>query len=162
MQRSFAECGQAPFSNIWIQEYLYRASTCKKEVFYMKYEQNYYLTHDGSLDVEFLFLDLGQALGWRAYIISDINYKTRLPMHRLTEPIDENKSAVKQILRRLHFGFPQTKMPQYICWSQNVYELEDIREVAKSWTEITAYYIKHGGNFADIQKKLAKKGIISF
>ena len=41
----------------------------------MRYENNFYRTSDGLLDVEFLFVDLGGSNGWRAYILTDINYK---------------------------------------------------------------------------------------
>lgn len=41
----------------------------------MRYEHVYYRTKDKSLDIEFLMLDLGKPLGWRAYVMSDIDYK---------------------------------------------------------------------------------------
>ena len=34
------------------------------------------------------------------------------------------------------------------------------REIAKTWSEITAYYIRNGGSFESIQPKLKRKGII--
>ena len=41
----------------------------------MKYEHNFYCTRDRLLDIEFLFLDLGQEIGWRTYVLTHINYK---------------------------------------------------------------------------------------
>lgn len=121
----------------------------------MRYENNFYLTSDGFLDIEFLFLDLGESRGWRAYILSDIDYQavdssrntSCSVTHRLTEPnserfIDEERSY------------------QYICWSQPIHNLDSIREVAKVWSEITGYYIQHGGSFESIQQRLNQMGII--
>ena len=43
----------------------------------MNYYNDFYITRDNKLTVEFLFVDLGYGKGWRAYILSDINYQRR-------------------------------------------------------------------------------------
>ena len=41
----------------------------------MKYEHNFYITKDKLLDIEFLFLDLDPDIGWRGYVLNEIDYK---------------------------------------------------------------------------------------
>ena len=41
----------------------------------MKYERAFYLTKDKLLDIEFMFIDLGPTVGWRGYVLSEIDYK---------------------------------------------------------------------------------------
>ena len=36
-----------------------------------------------------------------------------------------------------------------------------MREVAKTWSEITSYYIQHGGSFDTIQPRLKARGIVT-
>lgn len=132
----------------------------------MTYEHCYYRTSDGSLDIEFLLVDRG-ASGWRAYILSPINYKKTSifrsddisVVHRLTE---FDPQMIKKIRRfKSGTGLIDLLSPiKYICWKDKVPTLEKMRQIAGAWSEITAYYIKNGGNFSDIQKKLAKDGKI--
>lgn len=135
----------------------------------MQYENNFYKTSDGLLDIEFLFVDLGGSTGWRAYILTDINYKmfSRLRsqdctiVHRLTESNSDMKRAVNNFIRMTRQTGNSDKTIRYICWSQAIHDLSDMREVAKTWSEITAYYIRNGGTFTSIQPKLKKAGVIS-
>ena len=68
----------------------------------MQYENNFYRTSDGLLDVEFLFVDLGGTNGWRAYILTDINYQmfssnrstACSTIHRLTEGNNDMKRKI--------------------------------------------------------------------
>lgn len=117
----------------------------------MRYEHAWYLTKDKSLNVEFLFLNLGEQSGWRAYILSGVDYKTRsdscLITHRLYE--GRNERYIDESV-----AYP------YICWSQTVHDLETLKNIAAVWSEITAYYILHGGEFEKIQARLAAEGVI--
>ncbi len=130
----------------------------------MQYENNFYLTHDRSLDIEFLFLNRGAGLGWKAYILTDINYRGRCTscgtIHRLIESDAATKETVKRFMRATRAVGIINKPLHYICWSSTITNLDDMRNVAKTWSEITAYYIKHGGSFSTIQKKLKAQGII--
>lgn len=120
----------------------------------MKYEHNFYRTRDRLLDIEFLFLNLGREIGWRAYVLTDINYKlfsqersdahtdTHLYIDETRRFIDENKD------------YP------YICWTKPIFDLDTMRDLAQMWSEITAYYIRYGGSFSDIQRVLSEQGVI--
>ena len=132
----------------------------------MLYEYNAYRTSDGSLDIEFLFVDRGTE-GWRAYILTPINYK-RVSLlrsddistvHRLTEFDIAMLKKIRKFKATEGIGNPLSAI-KYICWKNKVTSLELMRKIAATWSEITAYYIKHGGTFQTIQKKLAKDGII--
>lgn len=130
----------------------------------MLYENNFYTTHDLSQDIEFLFVNRG-SLGWRAYILSEINYKGRSTscgtIHRLTESDSEVLRKIRRFLHNTRPVVNETSPIHYICWSKPVFDLDDMREVAKTWSEITAYYIRHGGSFPDIQQRLKAQGVIS-
>lgn len=120
----------------------------------MKYENNFYITSDRLLDIEFLFLDCGEKLGWRAYVLTDINYKM-ISSERSDLYTDTHLYIDKS--RRYIDG---EKDYPYICWTEPIYDLETIRKLAQIWSEITAYYIKFGGLFPEIQKKLSDAGVI--
>lgn len=121
----------------------------------MKYEHNFYITKDKLLDIEFLFLDLGGSIGWRGYVLSDINYKqfSQNRSDKYTDThlyIDENQ----------HRYIDANKDYPYICWTKKIEDLDTMHELAIMWSEITAYYIRYGGTFESIQKKLEKDGVI--
>ena len=122
----------------------------------MKYEHIYYLTKDKSLDIEFLFLDLGPSIGWRAYILSDINYKR---VSRLRSDSGGTVHRLKEIAGHRYVN--SNRDYYYICWTKPIYSLESIRKLAQMWSEITAYYIKYGGTFDTIQPLLKARGIIN-
>lgn len=134
----------------------------------MMYEDNFYKTFDGTLDVEFLFVDTGPDNGWRAYIISDINYKrvarnrsdSCSDIHRLTENDSSRLEKIRRFIQSTREGYPQNKPIHYICWTEKIYDLAKMRNVAKAWCEITAYYIKNGGSFERIQATLKSRGLI--
>ena len=125
----------------------------------MLFENNYYRTSDCLLDIEFLFIDLGTSTGWRIYILSDIDYKqfsasrsdSITTIHRLTE-------SNSDMLRKIN-AFQRNK-GRTTSDSTPIDSLERAREIAKTWSEITAYYIRNGGSFESIQPKLKRKGII--
>lgn len=131
-------------------------------------EYDKYTTYNGD-KYEFLFVDLGSK-GWRAYILSDINYK-RFSADRSDDPhivhvfneIDRNLSdLIRNFASGCGIGSINDDTIWYICWSQKITCLEDMREVAKSWSEITSYYVRYGGNFSEIQPILKSRGVISF
>lgn len=133
----------------------------------LPYENNFYRTSDGLFDVEFLFVDLGEE-GWRAYILTDLNYRefnrsrstSAEIIHRLTENNSDLLTKIRNFMQSKGDPVDVNKSIYYICWSSKIYSLEDMREIAKTWSEITAYYIKHGGTFEKIQPILKRKGII--
>ncbi len=121
----------------------------------MKYEHNFYKTADGLLDIEFLFLDLGGNLGWRGYVLSEIDYKQfsndRSDIYTDTHLyLDENQ----------HRYIDENKDYPYICWTESIEDIETMRKLAARWSEITAYYIRNGGKFPEIQDLLLKRGVI--
>lgn len=121
----------------------------------MKYEHNFYKTSDGLLDIEFLFLDLGNKLGWRGYVLNAIDYKqfdpTRSDIYTDTHLyIDENKNRY----------IDNNKDYPYICWTKIIHNLDAMRDLAVMWSEITAYYIRYGGSFESIQNLLEERGVI--
>lgn len=121
----------------------------------MKYEHNFYITKDKLLDIEFLFLDLGPDIGWRGYVLNEIDYKKfsadRSDIYTDTHLyIDENK----------HRYIDKNKDYPYICWTKTIHDLKAMRELAVMWSEITAHYIRYGGKFEDIEKKLEEAGVI--
>lgn len=135
----------------------------------MQYENIFYRTSDGLLDVEFLFVDLGGTTRWRAYILTDINYQmfsgsrstACTTIHRLTESDNDMKRKINNFIQMTRQTYNADRPIYYICWSNPIHDLSDMREVAKTWSEITAYYIRNGGSFDSIQPKLKRRGVIS-
>jgi hypothetical protein len=80
----------------------------------------------------------------------------------LVESDAEMKRKINNFIRMSRHTNDPDKSINYVCWSKEIHNLCDIREVAKTWSEITAYYIRYGGNFATIQPILKREGIISF
>lgn len=134
----------------------------------MLFENNYYRTSDYLLDIEFLFVDLGPSTGWRIYILSNIDYKqfssarsdSITTIHRLTETNSDILKKINIFQRNKGRSVNDTTPVHYICWKYKIDSLERAREIAKTWSEITAYYIRKGGSFESIQPKLKRKGII--
>ena len=135
----------------------------------MQFENNFYKTSDRLLDIEFLFVDLGGTTGWRAYILTDINYKMfsgsrstdSSTIHRLTERNIDMKRKINNFMQMTRRTNNVNRTIYYICWSKAIYDLDNMREIAKTWSEITAYYIRNGGSFGSIQPILKQRGIIS-
>lgn len=133
----------------------------------MRYEHNFYLTSDSFLDIEFLFVETSPN-NWKGYILTEINYKkiteTRsdsiVDIHRLTEKDEVIKNKVQRFIQANNRPYRNSTI-YHICWSKPITSLEDMREVAKTWSEITSYYIQHGGIFQSIQAQLKSQGIIT-
>lgn len=121
----------------------------------MRYEHIWYTTKDQSLTIEFLMLHLGGTKGWRAYILTDINYK-RVSTSRSTGWHDTHRFFESSTERYIDVA----KSYPYVCWEPAIQELNVLKNVAAVWCEITAYYIRHGGTFPAIQQKLADQGVI--
>lgn len=135
----------------------------------MQYENNFYRTSDELLDIEFLFVNLGGSSGWRAYILTDINYKMFsrsrsddcTVVHRLTENNSDMNRKINNFIQMTRQTDNTDRTIRYICWTKAIHDLSDMREVAKTWSEITAYYIRNGGSFGSIQPILKQRGVIS-
>ena len=141
----------------------------------MEYENNFYRTAGNHLTVEFLFVRISEEVGWRAYILSVIDYSQYAPnrntgghqTHRLVEGDSEMKRKIKTFMR-VNPPFascprrvdPENGVLNYICWTGRVQSLESIKLLASTWSEITAYYIRFGGTFEVIQPVLKRLGII--
>lgn len=134
----------------------------------MRYEYNIYRTKDSSLDVRFLFVEINPS-EWRAYILTEINYKKHSRLrselisitHRLTEFDNDRVSKIRYFISDNNIPYTKSAI-QYICWTKKITTLSNIKELAKTWCEITAYYIKHGGTFETIHPILKADGTVSF
>ena len=106
----------------------------------MVYERLDYRTSDGSLVIDFFFVYDSDARGWRIYIISGLDYKGR--------------DASGQATHRNHFDGDTY---QSVCWRGRLSTLEEAKAVAALWADCTAQYIKGGGSFDAIAKRLMKR-----
>ena len=135
----------------------------------MQYENIFYKTSDHLLDIEFLFVDLGEEKGWRAYILTNINYKmfskSRSDEYNDVHRLCEEDKHIEALIWRFMFMTRSKDCSDfdisYICWTKVISSLENMKKVAAMWSEITAFYIRNGGSFQDIQPILNKLGIIS-
>lgn len=133
----------------------------------MRYEFNMYRTSDKFLDIKFLFVEVAPS-DWRAYILTDLNYQrisrersdSITVIHRLTEHDESISAKIFDFIRNNNIPYSKQTI-HYICWSSVVKNLESMREVAKTWSEITSYYIQHGGSFDTIQPRLKARGIVT-
>lgn len=137
----------------------------------MRYYQGVSCSKDGTLSVEFLIVDLGKSLGWRAYILSDIYYQrfsadrsgAQLDVHKLSEDDTYLYSLVINFMRNnppmMRYGRRPSSV-EYVCWTKSIYDLNKMKTIASAWVDITAYYIQYGGSFPEIKKKLCKAGVI--
>ena len=103
----------------------------------MNYQRVTYTTMDRSLEMDFVFMDGGQSIGWRIYIINRVDYKGRNTSFHATH--------------RLHAS---GETYDYICWSGRIATLEDAKKIASLWADTTALYIRNGGSFDAIAKQL--------
>ena len=103
----------------------------------MDYKRLSYTTADKSMEFDFVFMDCGSSIGWRIYIINDINYGER----------NTSSSAT----HRLHAS---GETYDYICWQGKISTLEDAKTIASLWADVTAIYIRTGETFDAIAKRL--------
>lgn len=121
----------------------------------MRYEHIFYRTRYDRMEIEFLLLETGRTEGWRAYVLTDIDYKRFSKVrstdwhftHLLYEADDK-----RYIDRKKSYPF--------VCWDQPIRDLAVLKTVAATWAELTAYYIRNGGTFPENQKKLADLDIL--
>ena len=109
------------------------------EVQKLKHTKIYYTTGDRSLTIEFVFWNMGEPKGWRIYIVSDINYGNR----------DISGHATNRNL------FSDDTYHS-ICWLGKISTLKQAKAITSLWSDATALYIRNGGNFDDIVKRLLK------
>ena len=133
----------------------------------MQYINRWYRSKDRTLEVEFLFVELDETRGWRAYILSHINYGMRssaqTDVHRLTENDSYMCGVVNNFKRNnppLNYMLIRDSSIDYVCWTATVDSLDQMMSIASVWTDITAYYIRYGGSFPEIQRKLSREGVI--
>ncbi len=137
----------------------------------MRYINDKYTSKDKKLAVEFLFVDLGGSEGWRAYILSEIDYHrysafrsdAQIDVHRLTEKDDYMVCLVNRFKMNnppIDARLTRSDDVEYLCWTKAVYDIDSLLNIASVWVDITAYYIQNGGTFEQIQKTLSRKGII--
>jgi len=86
---------------------------------------------------DFVFMDCGSSIGWRIYIISNIDYKGRNTSFHSTH--------------RLHTA---GETYHYICWAGRISTLAQAKAVASLWADATTLYIRGNDNFDDIVKRL--------
>lgn len=93
----------------------------------MSIYRTYYRTTDGRADYYFSFEELSDGT-WRAYIEGQPSYQGRSDgahsTHRLTE--GDRK---------------------YVCWTRELYSLEEAKQVAALWANKTQEYIRTGRSF---------------
>ena len=103
----------------------------------MNNEWTSYRTSDGSMTLEFYFVNCGLLKGWRIYIISRINYKGRDASFHSTHRLHDS--------RETHV---------YICWLGRIATLQQAKAIAALWADTTALYIQDGGTFDAIAARL--------
>ena len=128
----------------------------------MQYEQDFYKTYDGSHYIEFLFVNLGEGRGWRAYIISGINFNSLSPIsnHFLFESDSAMQNRINNFIRVTRSSNNMNNQIRYICWDHIINSLDNIKTIARFWAEINSYYLNYGGDFNKIQEELKAKGVI--
>ena len=133
----------------------------------MRYLHDCYLSKDRSLTVEFLFVDLGVSRGWRAYILSPIDYGFQSSAQIDVHKFSENDEYMERLVTDFKYNNPpiggvqrRCRDVEYVCWTKKVYSLDQMMSIASSWADITAYYIRYGGSFPEIQRKLSWEGVI--
>lgn len=126
----------------------------EKQVVDMRHENIHYETRSG-LGIDFLLIDLGETLGWRAYILSDIDYW--MVSKERSDSFTDTHVYVE--VNRHRFIDPNKDYP-YICWTKPIHSLETMHELVTMWAEITDYYIYHGGTFETIQEHLEESGVL--
>ena len=90
------------------------------------YDQvQYYRTLDGSCDIQFGFKHFYD--GWRAYILTPLNY-----WHRPTD------------LHSTHRLYDSAHGLYYVCWTPPPSTLNAVKAVAAIWANTTMHYIRTG------------------
>jgi hypothetical protein len=86
---------------------------------------------------DFVFMDCGPAIGWRIYIINNIDYKGRDSSSQATHWLHDDGETFK-----------------YICWAGRISTLEQAKTVAALWADTIMLYIRTGESFDKIVKRL--------
>lgn len=92
-------------------------------------ETTWYRTSDGQHDIKFWFKNCSPN-GWRAYIMSNINYGGRASDAHST-----------------HRLFDSSLNLHYICWDCSIPTKAECKAVAGQWSDLTTRYINEGRRF---------------
>lgn len=92
-------------------------------------EKLFYRTKDGRYDIKFWFKNCGRS-GWRAYILSNIDYGSR------------NSS-----MSTTHRLYDDTLSLYYVCWDCGIRTKNECKTVAALWSDHTINYILTGRGF---------------
>jgi len=91
-----------------------------------------YTTPDGALYADFLYVDGGPSLGWRIYVLSDIDFKGK-----------DSSFEATLLMQEADEEYP------YIFWNSPLATLDEARTSASLWADATNIYIQEGGNSSD-------------
>jgi len=129
----------------------------------MRFCSKTYRTKDGSLRIRFLFIDCGILEGWRAYIMSYVNYRGHSSASAVVHTIRERSipmiNALNYYVRNYQPEY-RGRNYYYLCRTEKVNSLNKMISIASVWADITSYYVKNGGDYAAIQQKLARDGLL--
>ena len=99
-----------------------------------------YRTGTGRLEVDFLFYNLRGNRGWRIYIISQIFYGRKA-----------NNSHAAHWLQDEYEPYP------YICWDNEIPDLDSAKTIAAIWSECTDRSINGTEDFDTIASKIMRQ-----
>ncbi|HVB44423.1 MAG TPA: hypothetical protein VNF47_17225 [Streptosporangiaceae bacterium] len=85
-----------------------------------------YRTKDGQADYEFSF-ERQPGGDWRAYIVSQPSYGSRLTDADHTHRLTDRPSGRK-----------------YVCWDRPIRSQADLKQVVAVWSDLTQRYIRYG------------------
>jgi hypothetical protein len=92
-------------------------------------ETVWYRTADGQHDIKFWFKNCSPN-GWRAYIMSNINYGGRASDAHST-----------------HRLYDSTLSLHYVCWDRPIPTKAECKAVISQWSDLTIRYINEGRRF---------------
>lgn len=103
----------------------------------MDYKRIYYITTYAKMKMDFVFMDCGEEIGWRVYIINDINYN--------------GKDAGCHATHRNHF---QGDTYHCVCWSDRINTFEEAKSIASLWADATDLYTRFPDSFDFIAESI--------
>ena len=93
----------------------------------MRRHRAYYRTQDGRADYLFSFEEQSDG-SWRAYIENQPSYRDRPPDAHSTHRLPDGDR-------------------KYVCWTDSLWSLEEVKQVAALWANKTQDYIRTGNGF---------------
>lgn len=103
----------------------------------MEYKRIYYITTYAKMTMDFVFMDCGEDIGWRVYIINDIDYK--------------NRNTGGHATHRNHF---EGDTYPCICWSAKINTFDEAKAIASLWADTTDLYVRSAGGFDEIAESI--------